>query len=114
MLIKKKITLFKKKGIQLIKSNLSKKRYFDLKLILKKLYKVGIRNILVEGGDNLSCSFLKNKLFNEFYLFKSPKSLSKSIAYKDFNSFKYLSQNYKNKKKIKSLLGKDSITLYKR
>jgi diaminohydroxyphosphoribosylaminopyrimidine deaminase/5-amino-6-(5-phosphoribosylamino)uracil reductase len=111
---KKKITLLKKKGIQLIKSNLSKKRYFDLKLILKKLYKVGIRNILVEGGDNLSCSFLKNKLFNEFYLFKSPKSLSKSIAYKDFNSFKYLSQNYKNKKKIKSLLGKDSITLYKR
>ena len=28
---KKKITLFKKKSIQLIKSNLSKKRYFDLK-----------------------------------------------------------------------------------
>ena len=111
---KKKITLFKKKGIQLIKSNLSKKKYFDLKLILKKLYKVGIRNILVEGGDNLSCNFLKNKLFNEFYLFKSPKSLSKSIAYKDFNCFKYLSQNYKNKKKINTLLGKDSITLYKR
>ena len=111
---KKKITLLKKKGIQLIKSNLSKKKYFDLKLILKKLYKVGIRNILVEGGDNLSCNFLKNKLFNEFYLFKSPKSLSKSIAYKDFNCFKYLSQNYKNKKKINTLLGKDSITLYKR
>ena len=111
---KKKINLLKKKGIQLIKSNLSKKKYFDLKLILKKLYKVGIRNILVEGGDNLSCNFLKNKLFNEFYLFKSPKSLSKSIAYKDFNCFKYLSQNYKNKKKINTLLGKDSITLYKR
>ena len=111
---KKKINLLKKKGIQLIKSNLSKKKYFDLKLILKKLYKVGIRNILVEGGDNLSCNFLKNKLFNEFYLFKSPKSLSKSIAYKDFNCFKYLSQNYKNKYKINTLLGKDSITLYKR
>ena len=111
---KKKITLLKKKSVQLIKSNLNKKKYFDLKLILKKLYKVGIRNILVEGGDNLSCNFLKNKLFNEFYLFKSPKSLSKSIAYKDFNCFKYLSQNYKNKKKINTLLGKDSITLYKR
>ena len=111
---KKKITLFKKKGIQLIKSNLIKKRYFDLKLVLKKLYKIGIRNILVEGGDDLSSSFLKNKLFNEFYLFKSPKSLSKLVAYKDFNCFKYLSQNYKNKKKINTLLGKDSITLYKR
>jgi len=111
---KKKITLFKKKGIQLIKSNLIKKRYFDLKLVLKKLYKIGIRNILVEGGDDLSSSFLKNKLFNEFYLFKSPKSLSKLVAYKDFNCFKYLSKNYKNKKKINTLLGKDSITLYKR
>jgi diaminohydroxyphosphoribosylaminopyrimidine deaminase/5-amino-6-(5-phosphoribosylamino)uracil reductase len=111
---KKKITLFKKKGIQLIKSNLIKNSYFDLKIVLKKLYKIGIRNILVEGGDDLSFSFLKNKLFNEFYLFKSQKSLSKLVAYKDFNCFKYLSQNYKNKKKINTLLGKDSITLYKR
>ena len=85
-----------------------------MKLILKKLYKIGIRNILVEGGDDLSSSFLKNKLFNEFYLFKSPKNLSKSVAYKDFNCFKYLSQNYKNKKKFNTLLGKDSITLYKK
>ena len=111
---KQKITLFKKKGIQLIKSNLIKKRYFDLKLVLKKLYKIGIRNILVEGGDSLSASFLKNKLFNEFYLFKSSKNLSKLVAYKDFNCFKYLSQKYKNKKKINTQLGKDSITLYKR
>ena len=111
---KKKITLFKKKGIQLIKSNLIKNSYFDLTLVLKKLYKIGIRNILVEGGDDLSSSFLKNKLFNEFYLFKSQKNLSKLVAYKDFNCFKYLSQNYKNKKKINTSLGKDSITLYKR
>ena len=110
---KKKITLFKKKGIQLIKSNLIKKRYFDLKLVLKKLYKIGIRNILVEGGNDLSSSFLKDKLFNEFYLFKSPKKLSKLVAYKDFNCFKYLSLNYRNKKKINTLLGKDSINLYK-
>ena len=111
---KHKITLFKKKGIQLIKSNLIKNSYFDLKPVLKKLYKIGIRNILVEGGDDLSSSFLKNKLFNEFYLFKSQKNLSKLVAYKDFNCFKYLSQNYKNKKKINTSLGKDSITLYKR
>jgi diaminohydroxyphosphoribosylaminopyrimidine deaminase/5-amino-6-(5-phosphoribosylamino)uracil reductase len=111
---KQKITLFKKKGIQLIKSSLIKKRYFDLKSVLKKLYKTGIRNILVEGGDELSGSFLKNKLFNEFYLFKSPKNLSKLVAYKDFNCFKQLSHKYKIKKKINTQLGKDSITLYKR
>jgi diaminohydroxyphosphoribosylaminopyrimidine deaminase/5-amino-6-(5-phosphoribosylamino)uracil reductase len=111
---KQRIILFKKKDIQLIKLNLTKKKYFDLKLVLKKLYKIGIRNILIEGGDELSRSFFKKRLFNEFYLIKSTKNLSKLVAYKDFNCFKYLSQNYKIKKKINTQLGKDSITLYKR
>ena len=110
---KQKITLFKKRGIQLIKSNLTKKRYFDLKLVLKKLYKIGIRNILVEGGDDLSGSFLKNKLFNQFYLFKSPKILTKSVPYKDFNDIKYLIHNYRIKSEIKNKLTKDTIILYK-
>ena len=110
---KEKITLFKKKGIQLIKSNLTKTKYFDLKLVLKKLYKIGIRNILVEGGNNLSGSFLKNKLFNQFYLFKSPKILTKSTPYKDFNHIKYLINNYKIKSKINNKLTKDTITLYR-
>ena len=110
---KQKISLFKKKGIQLIKSNLTKIKYFDLKLVLKKLYKIGIRNILVEGGNNLSGSFLKNKLLNQFYLFKSPKILTKSAPYKDFNHIKYLIQNYRIKSKINNKLTKDTITLYK-
>jgi diaminohydroxyphosphoribosylaminopyrimidine deaminase / 5-amino-6-(5-phosphoribosylamino)uracil reductase len=110
---KQKITLFKKKGIQLIKSNLTKIKYFDLKLVLKKLYKIGIRNILVEGGNDLSGSFLKNKLLNQFYLFKSPKILTKSAPYKDFNHIKYLIQNYRIKSKINIKLTKDTITLYK-
>ena len=110
---KHKITLFKKKGIQLIKSSLTKMKYFNLKLLLKKLYKFGIRNLLVEGGNNLSGSFLKNKLFNQFYLFKSPKILTKSVPYKDFNDIKYLIHNYRIKSKIKNKLTKDTIILYK-
>ena len=111
---KVKTSIFKKKGVQLIKSNLIKDKYFDLKLILKKLYNLGCRNLLIEGGNDLSNSFLKNKLFNQFYLFKSSKNLSKLVTYKDFNCFKNLSQNYKTKSKINTKLGKDSITLYKR
>jgi len=111
---KTKISIFKKKGIQLIKSNLLKNRNFDIKLILKKLYRLGCRNLLVEGGNNLSKSIIKKKLFNQFYLFKSPNSLSKLVAYKDFNCFKDLSQKYKSKNKINTQLGKDLITLYKK
>ena len=109
-----KILLFKKKRIKLIKFTLTKKGYFNIKSILKKLYSLGCRNLLVEGGNDLSKNILKNKLFNQFYLYKSPKRLSKLKDYKEFNSFKYLSQNYKRRFKINSKLGKDSITLYKK
>ena len=109
-----KISLFKKKGIKLIKSNLLKNGNFDIKLILKKIYTFGSRNLLVEGGNNLSRSIIKNKLFNQFYLFKSSKILSKLVDYKDFNCFKDLSHHYKNKKKVNTGLGMDSITLYKK
>ena len=111
---KTKVSVFKKKGILLIKSNLLKKKDFDIRSILKKLYILGCRNLLVEGGNILSKYIIKNKLFNEFYLFRSPKNLSKLVAHKEFNCFKDLSQKYKNKKKINTQLGKDSITLYKR
>ena len=111
---KEKISLFKKKGIKLIKSDLIKNKFFNFKSILKKLYNLGCRNLLVEGGNDLSKNILMNKLFNQFYIFKSKKNLSKLVDYKDFNCFKYLIQNYKNISKINTKLGKDLITLYKR
>ena len=109
-----KISIFKKKGLQLVKSKLTKDNYFDLNIILKKLYNFGCRNLLVEGGNDLSSNFFKKKLFNQFYLFKGSKKLSKLVTYKDFNCFKDLSQNYKRKSKFNTKFGKDSITLYKR
>ena len=111
---KKRISIFKKKGIKLIKSNLIKNEYFDFKSILKKLYNLGCRNLLVEGGNDLSKYILKNRLFNQFYIFKSQNNLSKLVTNKDFDCFKYLSQNYKNKLKVNTVLGNDLITLYKR
>ena len=111
--IKEKISIFKKKGIYLIKTNLLKNEYLDIKVIFKKLYTLGCRNLLVEGGNDLSKNIIEKKLFNQFYLFKSPKNLSKLVAHKDFNCVKDLSQKYKNKKKINTQLGKDSITLFK-
>jgi diaminohydroxyphosphoribosylaminopyrimidine deaminase/5-amino-6-(5-phosphoribosylamino)uracil reductase len=108
-----KILLFKKKGIKLIRLSLIN-GLFDLKLILKKTYNLGCRNLLVETGNVLANNFIKNKLFNQFYLFKSSKNLSKLVNYKEFNCLKILSKNYKNKLKIITKLGKDSILLYKK
>ena len=89
------------------------KNSFDIKSILKKLYVLGCRNLLVEGGNDLSKHIVKKRLFNEFYLYKCAKSLSKLVNHKEFSFLNELKKNYKNKLKINKKLGKDVITLYK-
>ena len=81
---------------------------------MKKLYNLGCRNILVEGGNDLTKDFLSRKIFNQFYLFKTPNILSKLTEYVEFNAFSILKKNYKKKIKINSNFGKDIITLYKK
>ena len=110
---KSKIIEFKKKKINIIKSKINNYKNFDISIIMKKLYNLGCRNILVEGGNKLTKNFLSKRLFNQFYLFKSSKKLSKFTEYKEFNGFSSLKQNYKKKSKINSNFGKDVITLYK-
>ena len=110
---KSKITKFKKDKINLIKSSITNDKKFDFKFIMKKLYSSGCRKILIEGGNDLTNYLLKKKLFNEFYLFKGSKKLSKLVEYKEFNGLKTLKQTYKNKLKLKSNFGKDTVTLYK-
>ena len=110
----KKIQILKKKGITLIKSKIDKKKLFNLKLILKKLYSLGIRNLLIEGGDKITKNLIQNKLVDKFYLFKSPKKISTSRKHQIFTSFSILNSKYKKKIKISSKLVKDNITIYKR
>jgi diaminohydroxyphosphoribosylaminopyrimidine deaminase / 5-amino-6-(5-phosphoribosylamino)uracil reductase len=108
------ILKFKKKKIKIIKSKIDNQKKFDIPVILKKLYYLDCRNILVEGGNDLTKDFLKKKIYNKFYLYKSPKILSKFKEFKEFNGFNILKKNYKGKLKIKSDFGKDTITLYKK
>ena len=110
---KSNIIKFKKNKITLIKSNINNDKKFDIKVIMKKLYNLGCRTILVEGGNDLTNYLLKKRFFNEFYLFKSQKKLSKLVEYKEFDGLKILKQTYKNKLKLKTNFGKDTVILYK-
>ena len=56
---KKKINQFKKNGVKLIKLVNKSNGFFDLKLILNKIYLLGCRNLLVEGGKTLTNNFYK-------------------------------------------------------
>ena len=109
---KSKIKLLKKRGTILIKQSTDKYKNLDLKKILKDLYKMEIRNLLVEGGDILTKNFLQKKLFNEFYMFRSSKNLSKNKKHVNFTSFNILNTKY-NKHKINSKLASDKLTIYK-
>ena len=109
---KSKILKFKRKGIHLIKSKIDKNNRFDIKVILKKLYNYGCRNLLIEGGDKLTNSLIKLKIFNKFYLYKSSKNLSKSSEFLKFSSQNILNQKYKKKINLNLNLRKDRITLY--
>ena len=80
---------------------------------MKKLYLLGYRNTLVEGGDLLSTNFLKNRIFNQFYLFKSQKKLPTNFEFVKFNGLQYLNKKYSLKINHNSPYGKDKITLYK-
>ena len=110
---KSKILNFKKRGINLIFSKIDNQGRFDIQILLKKLYKMNCRNLLIEGGDKLTNYLLKNKIFNRFYLFESNKSLSKKSKYLYFNSLNLLKQKYKKKINLKLNLGNNKITLYK-
>tara|TARA_B100000686_G_scaffold255689_1_gene267209 strand:+ start:24 stop:1124 length:1101 start_codon:yes stop_codon:yes gene_type:complete len=103
---------FKKKGVRLIHFNLNKNNQFDLKLILKKIYQLGIDKLLVEGGKKLTYNFLKLNLFNEFYLFKANSLLLNKGKNNISPIIKLLSTKFYSKKKINTYLDKDKLIYY--
>ena len=110
---KSKILNFKKKGIQLIKSKIDKKNKFDIKIVLKKLYNLGCRNLLIEGGNEFTNYLIKKKIFNKFYLFQSPRHITKKYEHLKFNSMNLLNQKYRFKINLNLNLRKDKLTLYR-
>ena len=109
---KNKIKQLINKGIKIIKLTAYKNNFFDLNLVLKKIYSYGCRNLLVEGGKSLTSSFLDDNLFNQFYLFKSSNKLGNKAKLNVSSQLNQLSFNYKKKSKLKTFTGNDIVYLY--
>jgi diaminohydroxyphosphoribosylaminopyrimidine deaminase/5-amino-6-(5-phosphoribosylamino)uracil reductase len=71
---REKIERLEKKGARVLIID-SKGGRVDLRIGLKKLGEMGLMNILVEGGSQISGSFLDEGLIDKFLLFLSPKWL---------------------------------------
>ncbi len=108
---KKKLRYFKLRGIRLIYTDLDSKNNIDLKKVFSKAYNIGIGSIIIEGGKILTKSVLKEKLVNEFYLFKSKKKL-RGLGKNNVSSFKNIFNFFKRKEIIETFLDGDKIIRY--
>jgi len=106
------IKSFNKKNIVLIRIKEDKNNNLNLNEILKKIYKLKIQTLLVEGGKKLTKEFTINNLFNEFYLLKSNKNLKNKAFLNISNTIRLLSLNFKNQNLLDTYTNKDKIIRY--
>ena len=106
------IKSFNKKNIVLIRIKEDKNNNLNLNEILKKIYKLKIQTLLVEGGKKLTKEFTINNLFNEFYLLKSSKNLKNKAFLNISNTIRLLSLNFKNQNLLDTYTNKDKIIRY--
>ena len=107
-----KIRTLKNKGIKLINFNVEGDKNFDLKKIFKKIYNLGIHTLLIEGGKTLTNNIISQKIFNEFYLFKSDKIVNNKGKINVLDVKRRLDKEFKNKYFVNTYLDKDKLMHY--
>ncbi|HRP93398.1 MAG: bifunctional diaminohydroxyphosphoribosylaminopyrimidine deaminase/5-amino-6-(5-phosphoribosylamino)uracil reductase RibD [Ignavibacteriaceae bacterium] len=84
-----KINKFDKLGVNVLFVNSDRQGRIQLKSVLKELSKLQITSLLVEGGSKIYSSFIKQNLFDDIYLFVSPKILGSGLnTFSEFKSKK--------------------------
>jgi len=68
----KREKIFQEKDITIIKLALNQNDQISLKPLLEKLFSMGIKSILVEGGSKIFTSFIKEKLFDKISVYTAP------------------------------------------
>jgi diaminohydroxyphosphoribosylaminopyrimidine deaminase / 5-amino-6-(5-phosphoribosylamino)uracil reductase len=104
-----KIAKFDGTGVEIIFVKKNKSGRVNLLSLLKKLSKKGISSVLVEGGGKTFSSFIEQDLFDDIFLFISPKILGDGI--KTFSELSY--NNLKSAMKLRivknDLIGDDIL-----
>jgi diaminohydroxyphosphoribosylaminopyrimidine deaminase / 5-amino-6-(5-phosphoribosylamino)uracil reductase len=81
-----KINKLKKLGVKVLFVKPNNLGRMKLKSVLKELSKLQISSVLVEGGSKIYSAFIKQNLFDDIYLFISPKILGNGLS--SFSEFK--------------------------
>ena len=104
----KLVSKFKNKHVDVISL---KKNDYNLENILMKLSKLGVSNLLVEGGRKVFNSFFKEKFFDNIYIFRS--NLFSGITGNKFPEGKINFNDSMLVKKCVKKFGNDSLEIYK-
>ena len=107
-----KLKKLKKMGIKLVYTNLTQNNNLDLIHVLKKIKKLNVYYLLVEGGIELTNYFILKKLFNEFFLLKSGKNINNKKRFSKYKFKNRILNIFSNKETINTYLGKDKIIKY--
>ena len=84
----------------------------DFNEIKKKLFKLNINYLLIEGGKYLTKSLIQKKHINQFFLFKSGKNLNTNGQLRIKEIVNQLDKNFKNKKNLIINLKEDKVINY--
>ena len=107
-----KLKKLKKMGIKLIYINLIQNNNLDLIHVLKKIKKLNVYYLLVEGGIELTNYFILKKLFNEFFLLKSENNINNKKRFTKYKFKNRILNIFSNKETINTYLGEDKIIKY--
>lgn len=78
-----KAIALKKRGVDILTVPSSNGKT-DLKIVLQQLYKLGITDILLEGGSEVNASFMRQGLIQKYLVYISPKIVGGANSYTPF------------------------------
>jgi len=104
----RKLKRIKSKGAEVIFVREDKGK-LNLKNILKELGKINISSVLVEGGKAIFSSFVKENMFDDLFVFISPKILGNGIPAVSDLGIKSISKSLKVKFVNAEMIGDDVL-----
>jgi len=106
---KQKIKYLQRRGIHFIYVKEDSDGKLNLRSILKELAKVQIASLLVEGGGEIFSSFIKHNLFDDIFLFTTPKLLGNGIPLINDLGIKSVKKAYNLKIRQTERIGDDLL-----
>jgi diaminohydroxyphosphoribosylaminopyrimidine deaminase/5-amino-6-(5-phosphoribosylamino)uracil reductase len=104
---KRKVKKFLSLGVKVLFAKPDKDGSLNLKNVMKELAKNQIASVLVEGGSRVFSSFLRSNLYDDIFLFISPKLIGKGIPLVENIGVKSIKKSLKVKIRNYELIGED-------